>query len=148
MENPKLCQTCYNYTDQSPCALCSDTKRNDQLLCVVASPQDVLALEKTHEYDGRYHVLGGVLNPIEGITPDKLKVNELVTRVSQQGVQEVILAFNPNMEGDATCLYLTKTLKPEKIKITRLARGLPIGSDLEYADEVTLTDALKGRRET
>lgn len=145
----QICQTCYNYSLKNPCEICSDKRRDHYIICVVALPQDLAVIENTAEYQGIYHVLGGVLNAVEGITPDKLKIKELLGRLksSKIKIKEVILAFNPDLEGESTTLYLTRQLKPYKIKITRLAKGLPTGADLEYADAITITDALKGRRE-
>jgi recombination protein RecR len=143
-----LCNKCYNFSETNPCYICSDRNRNQKLVCVISKPQDLFALEKTNEYKGVYHVLGGVIDPLEGITPDQLKIKELVFRIKNDGITEVILALNLDMPGETTTLYLTKLLKQFiNIKITRLAQGLPSGSDLEYSDEVTLGNALKGRRE-
>jgi recombination protein RecR len=141
------CSTCFNVTDQDPCRLCSDPTRDPALLCVVEEPNDLLAMERTGEFKGRYHVLLGALSPLEGIGPDDLKVRELLARLEAGGTAEVILATNPNVEGEATALYLVKLLRPLGVRITRIARGLPVGGDLEYADQVTLTKALEGRRE-
>jgi len=142
----KLCSSCFNFSDSNPCQICKDKNRNSGVICVVSRPQDVAVLEKT-DYVGIYHVLGGTLNPLENITPDKLKIKELVNKVKNGSVSEIILALNPDIEGETTILYLKKILLPYKIRLTRLARGLPIGADLEYADEVTITDALHGRKE-
>jgi len=143
-----ICKQCQNFSETNPCLICSDKKRNNKVICVVATPQDLLSLEKTNEYQGVYHVLGGVIDPLEGITPDQLKIRELFERVKKDGVLEIILALSPDLPGETTMLYLTKLLKQFKdIKVTRLAQGLPSGSDLEYADEVTLTSALRGRKE-
>jgi recombination protein RecR len=141
------CSTCFNVTDQDSCRLCSDPARDPALLCVVEEPNDLLAMERTGEFKGRYHVLLGALSPLEGIGPDDLKVRELLARLEAGGTAEVILATNPNVEGEATALYLVKLLRPLGVRITRIARGLPVGGDLEYADQVTLTKALEGRRE-
>jgi recombination protein RecR len=141
------CSTCFNVTDQDPCRLCSDPARDPALLCIVEEPNDLLAMERTGEFKGRYHVLLGALSPLEGIGPDDLKVRELLARLEAGGTAEVILATNPNVEGEATALYLVKLLRPLGVRITRIARGLPVGGDLEYADQVTLTKALEGRRE-
>lgn len=149
----KLCSSCYNFTETKPCPICADPRRDHSIICVVAQSTDLVALEKTGDYKGIYHVLGGVLSPIKGITPEKIRIKELIQRINSKSetatpkVKEIILAFNPDLEGESTTLYLVRLLKPYKIKITRLARGLPMGSDLEYADEVTLSDALKERRE-
>ncbi len=142
----KRCSVCFDFAEDDPCQYCVDKARDAGMLCVVSDSADVLAIEKTGEFRGRYHVLGGVLRPTEGITPDRLRLAELKDRVDKNGVTEIIIATNPDMEGEATALYITKLLSPSKIKITRLAKGLPMGSDVEYADEVTLSNALKGRR--
>ena len=141
------CSTCFNVTEQDPCRICSDPARDTGLLCVVEEPNDLLAMERTGEFKGRYHVLLGALSPLEGIGPDDLKVRELLARLDADGASEVILATNPNVEGEATALYLTKLMRPLGVRITRIARGLPVGGDLEYADQVTLSKALEGRRE-
>jgi recombination protein RecR len=141
------CSTCFNVTDADPCRICADPGRDPGLLCVVEEPSDLMAMERTGEYRGRYHVLLGALSPLDGIGPDDLKVRELLARVEANHVREVILATNPNVEGDATALYLSKLLRPLGLRVTRIARGLPVGGDLEYADEVTLSRALEGRRE-
>jgi recombination protein RecR len=141
------CTTCFNVTDTDPCRLCADPARDDKTLCVVEEPNDLLAMERTGEYRGRYHVLLGALSPLDGIGPDDLKVRELLLRLEAGAVLEVILATNPNVEGEATALYLAKLLRPHAVRITRIARGLPVGGDLEYADQVTLSKALEGRRE-
>jgi len=141
------CSACQNISEKNPCYICSDQRRDKKVICVVAESHDMASIENTGEYKGLYHVLGGDLNPLEGITPDRLKIKELLARVKNDGVKEIILALNPDLEGESTILYLTKILKPLNIKTTRLARGLPMGSDLEYADEVTLSNALKGRLE-
>ena len=141
------CSTCFNVTDIDPCRLCADPARDDKTLCVVEEPNDLLAMERTGEYRGRYHVLLGALSPLDGIGPDDLKVRELLLRLKAGAVLEVILATNPNVEGEATALYLAKLLRPLGVRLTRIARGLPVGGDLEYADQVTLSKALEGRRE-
>jgi len=141
------CSTCFNITDQDPCRICADPARDPKLLCVVEEPNDLLAMERTGEYRGRYHVLLGALSPLEGIGPDDLKVRELLLRLETDSATEVILATNPNVEGEATAIYLAKLLRPLVMRVTRIARGLPVGGDLEYADQVTLTKALEGRRE-
>jgi recombination protein RecR len=143
-EKMRYCSTCWNFTETDPCGICSSPKRETNAICVVEEPSDVLALERTHEYKGLYHVIGGSLSPLEGIGPDDLKVKELLVRINQ-GIEEIILALNPNIEGEATTIYLSRLLKPLGVKVTRLARGIPIGGDLEFADEATLTRALKGR---
>jgi recombination protein RecR len=141
----RYCTVCSNITESDPCSICANTKRDRTSICVVEEPNDVLAIEKTNEYKGLYHVLGGALSPLDGISPDDLKINELLQRLSVSGIEEIILALNPNVEGEATTLYLSKLFKPLGIKVTRIARGLPVGSDLEFADEATLTRALEGR---
>jgi recombination protein RecR len=138
------CSVCCNITEEDPCAICSSAKRDRSILCVVEEPNDVIALEKTNEFRGLYHVLGGSLSPLEGIGPDDLKVKELLLRIDGT-VVEVILAMNPNVEGEATTIYLTRLLKPLGVAVSRLARGIPVGGDLEFADEATLTRALEGR---
>jgi recombination protein RecR len=143
----KHCSRCFHLSANDPCEICSNEKRDSATLCVVADSRDVIALEKTREYRGYYHVLQGLISPLEGRGPEQLKVRELLNRSHQEGVKEVILAINPTIEGDATVLYISSLLKPLTIKVTRIAFGLPMGSDLEYADEVTLTRALEGRRE-
>jgi recombination protein RecR len=141
------CSTCYNVTDADPCRICVDPGRDPRVLCVVEEPNDLLAMERTGEFRGRYHVLLGALSPLEGIGPEDIKVRELLARLDRGETSEVILATNPNVEGEATALYLAKLLRPLGVRITRIARGLPVGGDLEYADQVTLTKALEGRRE-
>lgn len=142
------CSTCGQWSGADPCRICADIKRNPALLCVVAETQDVAAIERTHEFRGFYHVLGGVINPLAGITGEDLHVDKLLARLKAPDVKitEVIFGLNPDLEGETTMLYLTKLLRPLNVKLTRLARGLPMGSNLEYADEVTLGDAMKGRR--
>ncbi|MGH9300814.1 MAG: recombination mediator RecR, partial [Acidimicrobiales bacterium] len=129
------------------CSMCTDDRRDPTLVCVVEEPRDIVAVEKTHEFKGRYHVLQGALNPIEGIGPDQLRVRELLARLDPEAITEVILCTNPNLEGEATAMYLARLLKPLGLKVTRIASGLPVGGDLEYADELTLGRALEGRRE-
>jgi recombination protein RecR len=143
-EKMRYCTTCWNFAETDPCTICAGPRRDHGVICVVEEPSDVHALEKTHEYRGIYHVLGGALSPLDGIGPEELKVKELLTRVSP-GVKEIILAMNPNIEGEATTIYLARLLKPLGVPVTRLARGIPIGGDLEFADEATLTRALEGR---
>jgi recombination protein RecR len=140
----RYCSVCSNITEQDPCSICSSPKRDRALICVVEEPNDVLAVEKTNEFRGLYHVLGGSLSPLDGIGPEELKVKELLGRVTGD-VSEVILAMNPNVEGEATTIYLSRLLKPLGVKVSRIARGLPVGGDLEFADEATLTRALEGR---
>lgn len=143
----RLCGRCFNVTGEEQCAICSDPRRDPTVVCVVERAQDVPVLERTREFAGRYHVLGGAISPIAGIGPDQLRVRELVARVEAEGVAEVIVATNPTVEGDATALYLARLLKPLGVTVTRLASGLPVGGDLDYADELTLGRALAGRKE-
>jgi recombination protein RecR len=143
-ERIRYCSSCWNFTEKDPCNICANAKRDTYTICVVEEPNDVLAIEKTNEFRGLYHVLGGSLAPLEGIGPEDLKVKELLVRITPN-VKEVILALNPNIEGEATTIYLTRLLKPLGVEVTRLARGIPIGSDLEFADEATLSRALEGR---
>lgn len=143
----QLCSECGNFTDQERCYICSDSKRDASTICVVQDTKDLIAMERTREYNGKYHVLHGVISPIEGIGPDQLKIADLLHRLEDDTVQELILATNPNIEGEATAIYLNKLVKPFGLKVTRIAHGLPVGGDLEYADEVTLTKSLEGRRE-
>jgi recombination protein RecR len=146
-ERVSWCRRCFNFAEGELCVYCRDDRRDSSLLCVVEEPRDIVAVERTQEYRGRYHVLLGAISPIEGIGPEQLKVKELLARVNDEGVKEVILATNPNIEGEATAMYLARLLKPLGLRVTRLASGLPVGGDLEYADEVTLGRALEGRRE-
>jgi recombination protein RecR len=143
------CQTCYNITEAGrvECEICADSDRDQSIVCVVEDPLDVLALERTDGFQGRYHVLGGALSPIEGISPEDLKIRQLIDRVNAGGIKEIILATNPSLEGDATAMYLRQQLIPLGVRVTRLARGLPVGGDLEYADQYTLLRALAGRQE-
>lgn len=143
----RLCSVCYNITEEDPCPICSDPKRDRSIICVVEEPLDVLAIERTEHYRGLYHVLHGALAPMEGVFAENLRIAELLRRVEAGGVQEVILATNPTSEGDYTAAYLLSKLRPLGVRVTRLGRGLPVGGDLEYADQVTLTNALEGRRE-
>ena len=145
-EKVRFCSRCFSLTEADPCAICSDSRRDATLICVVGEAKDVYAIERTMSYRGLYHVLGGLISPIEGIGVGQLKIKELVDRVSSQGVKEVIIATNPNAEGESTALYLARLLAPLGVTVTRLAYGLPIGGDLDYADEVTLARALEGRR--
>ena len=146
-EKTVLCASCQNITDSNPCAVCASRERDHSIICVVKEPLDILALERTGQYRGLYHVLHGVISPMDGIGPDDLKIKELLQRLKSSSVKEVILATNPNLEGEATAMYLQRLLSPFSVRLTRLARGLPVGGDLEYADEVTLTHALEGRQE-
>jgi recombination protein RecR len=143
----KLCSRCCNLTPVDPCAICGDTRRDDRTLCVVESVQDLLAVERTREFRGRYHVLHGALSPLDGVGPDDLKVQELLAQLQASAVEEVILATNPTVEGEATALYLARLMKPFGLRISRIAQGVPMGGDLEYADQVTLARAMAGRRE-
>ncbi len=142
-----FCDECHNMSEQNPCSVCSDQSRNHQLICVVEEPLDALALDKTGAFKGVFHILGGVLNPIEGIGVEQLNISSLLDRINKLNAQEIIVATNPTLEGEATAMHISKLLKDREIKITRIARGLPMGGDLEYADEVTLSRALEGRRE-
>ncbi len=146
-EKVRYCSECSNITESDPCSICSSSKRERSIICVVEEPNDVIAIEKTNDFRGLYHVLGGALSPLDGIGPEDLRIRELLERIGKGGVQEVILALNPNVEGEATTLYVTRLLKPLGVKVTRIARGLPVGSDLEFADEATLSRALEGRVE-
>jgi recombination protein RecR len=145
-ERVTYCSVCNNITDADPCTFCSNSARNHNVICVVEEPQNVTAIERTREFKGVYHVLMGALSPLQGIGPDDLKIKGLLTRL-QNGVSEVILATNPNVDGEATAIYLARLLKPLGVKVTRIAMGVPVGSDLEYADEVTMHKAIEGRRE-
>ena len=143
----KTCPVCQNLTDQDLCPLCADERRDHSVICVVAEPKDVIAMERAREYNGVYHVLHGVISPLNHMGPDDIRVRELLSRVAQGGVQEVIMATNPDTEGEATAMYISRLLRALGVKVTRLAYGIPVGSQLEYADEVTLTRALEGRKE-
>ncbi len=143
----KTCPVCQNLTDQKLCPLCADDRRDHSIVCVVAEPRDVIAMERAREYSGVYHVLHGVISPLNHMGPDDIRVRELLSRVAQGTVREVIMATNPDTEGEATAMYISRLLRPMEIKVTRLAYGIPVGSQLEYADEVTLLRALEGRRE-
>jgi recombination protein RecR len=145
-EKVRFCVTCGNVAEEDECKICRDPRRDPAVLCVVEEPKDVVAIERTREFRGRYHVLGGAISPIDGIGPDELRIRELMPRLSDGSVTEVILATDPNLEGEATATYLTRLLKPMGLRVTRLASGLPVGGDLEYADEVTLGRAFEGRR--
>ncbi len=146
-EKAKYCKCCQTLTDTDICSICNDPVRDKSLICVVESPQDVIAFERTKEYNGTYHVLHGLLSPIDGITPDTLKIKELLYRVTNEDVKEVIMATNPTVDGEATAIYISKLLKPFEIKVTRLAYGIPVGASVEYSDEVTLIRAFDGRQE-
>lgn len=145
--NVKYCRVCCNITDSDVCSICSNTKRDSSIICVVEDPKDVVAMEKTREFKGLYHVLNGAISPMEGIGPEEIKIKELLKRVGENEIKEIILATNPNIEGEATAMYISRLLKPLGVKVTRIAHGIPVGGDLEYADEVTLMKALEGRRE-
>jgi recombination protein RecR len=142
-----FCRRCWNVSEGELCELCRDERRDPAIVCVVEEPRDIVAVEKTQEYRGLYHVLQGAISPIEGIGPEQLRVKELLARVDSEGIKEVILCTNPNLEGEATAMYLARLLKPLGLSVTRIASGLPVGGDLEYADELTLGRALEGRRE-
>lgn len=141
------CTSCCNITDHDPCRICKDGSRDQSTICVVQDPRDVVAMERTREYDGLYHVLQGAISPMDGIGPEDIKIPDLLKRLQDDQVQELILATNPTIEGEATSMYISRLVKPFGLKVTRIAHGLPVGGDLEYADEVTLTKALEGRRE-
>ena len=142
----RFCEKCFNMSDEAICEICSDTQRDSSLVCVVEEPRDIVALERTREYKGLYHVLQGAINPIDGVGPEQLKIRELLERLKENTLQEVILCTNPNIEGEATAMYLAKLIEPLGIQVSRIASGLPVGGDLEYADELTLGRALEGRR--
>tara|TARA_Y100000996_G_scaffold312438_1_gene248708 strand:- start:36 stop:647 length:612 start_codon:yes stop_codon:yes gene_type:complete len=142
----RFCERCFNMSDDAICEICSDTQRDSSLVCVVEEPRDIVALERTREYKGLYHVLQGAINPIDGVGPEQLKIRELLERLKENTLQEVILCTNPNIEGEATAMYLAKLIEPLGIQVSRIASGLPVGGDLEYADELTLGRALEGRR--
>ncbi|QQS23335.1 recombination protein RecR [bacterium] len=142
-----FCDECHNMSEQNPCSVCGDQTRNHQLICVVEEPLDALALDRTGSFKGVFHVLGGVLNPIEGVGAEQLNISSLLVRIGKLNAQEIIVATNPTLEGETTAMHIAKLLKDSNVKITRIARGLPMGGDLEYADEVTLSRALEGRRE-
>ena len=143
----RLCPVCFNYTEEDLCPICADPSRFSGQICVVREPRDVAAIERMRDFKGRYHVLGGTLSPMNGIGPDDLRIKELLARLSDPGIEEIIIATNPDIEGEATASYLARILKPMGVKVTRIAHGVPVGSDLEYTDEVTLSKALEGRRE-
>ena len=144
-EKIRFCESCFNISEQELCPICEDSQRNSEMLCVVEEPKDIIALEKTAEFKGRYHVLGGSISPIDGIGPEQLKVAELLRRIEPERIEEVIVAMNPNIEGEATAIYLARLLEPLGVKVTKIASGLPVGGDLEYADELTLGRAFLGR---
>ena len=146
-ERTIFCSNCFHITEADPCNLCTDPARDDRLLCVVEEPLDVLAIERAQAYNGRYHVLHGAISPVEGVGPEDLRINELVSRVQHSNFQEIILATNPTLEGESTALYVQRRLADSGVRLTRLARGLPVGGDLEYTDEITLGRALEGRQE-
>lgn len=146
-KNLKYCSKCYNISDTDPCIICSNPKRDPSIICVVEDVRDIIAMERTHEYKGVYHVLHGSISPMNGVGPDDIKIKELLSRLMDGSVKEVVLATNPRVEGEATAMYLSKLIKPLGIKVTRIAHGIPVGGDLEYTDEVTLAKALEGRRE-
>ncbi len=144
-EKIHYCKICQNLTDGETCSVCQDTRRDNSVICVVEDPRDVIAIERTHEFDGLYHVLHGTISPVDGIGPDQIRIKELLARLQDDTVEEIIMATNPTVEGEATAMYISRLLKPLGIKVTRLAYGIPVGGDLEYADEVTLSRALEGR---
>ena len=146
-ENLKYCNSCYNISDTDPCPICSSPRRDNSLICVVEDVRDIMAMERTHEFKGVYHVLHGTISPMNGIGPEDIKIKELLNRIGNGDVREIIIATNPRVEGEATAIYLSKIIKPLGIKVTRIAHGIPVGGDLEYTDEVTLSKALEGRRE-
>ena len=146
-KNLKYCSKCFNISDTDPCIICSNPKRDESIICVVEDVRDIIAMERTHEFNGVYHVLHGSISPMNGVGPDDIKVKELLARITDGKVKEIILATNPRVEGEATAMYLSKLIKPLGIKVTRIARGIPVGGDLEYTDEITLMQALEGRRE-
>ncbi len=143
----KFCSKCFNLTDTDPCEICSNPKRDKELICVVEDVKDVVAMEKTHEFKGQYHVLHGAISPMNNISASDIKIKELITRLSDNSINEVIIATNPTIEGEATAMYISRLLKPLGVKVTRIAHGIPVGGDLEYTDEITLIKALEGRRE-
>ena len=146
-KNLKFCSKCFNISDTEPCNICSNPKRDESMICVVEDVRDVLAMERTHEFNGVYHVLHGSISPMNGVGPDDIKIKELLSRIMGGNIKEIILATNPRVEGEATSMYISKLVKPLGVKVTRIARGIPIGGDLEYTDEVTLSKALEGRSE-
>ena len=146
-QNIRLCEVCNNFTDTSPCSYCSDTSRDARLLCVIEEPANIVPIERTGKYRGRYHVLHGTLSPLQGIGPDQLRIANLLERVNAGGVEEIIVATNPNVEGEATAMYLSKLLKPLGVRVTRIAMGMPVGGELEYTDSATVAKAMEGRKE-
>ncbi len=146
-QNLKYCSKCYNISDTDPCPICANQKRDESIICVVEDVKDIIAMEKTHEFKGVYHVLHGSISPMNGVGPDDIKLKELLARLNPETVKELILATNPRVEGEATAMYISKLVKPLGITVTRIAHGIPVGGDLEYTDEITLTKALEGRRE-
>ena len=146
-ERIRFCEECFNITEVSPCAICASEERDRRVICVVEEPLDVLAVERTGKYAGLYHVLHGAISPMEGVGPEDLKIRDLIVRLDRQPIQEVILATNPTLEGENTAVYIQRKLAPSQVRVTRLAHGLPVGGDLEYADEITLSRALEGRQE-
>ena len=146
-KNLKFCSKCFNISDTDPCPICSSPKRDSSEICVVEDVRDIMAMERTHEFKGVYHVLHGTISPMNGIGPEDIKIKELLERIGNNNIKEVIIATNPRVEGEATAIYLSKLIKPMGIKVTRIAHGIPVGGDLEYTDEVTLMKALEGRRE-
>lgn len=146
-EKLKYCSSCYNISDTDPCPICSSPKRDNSIICVVEDVRDVMAMERTHEFKGVYHVLHGTISPMNGIGPEDIKIKELLNRIADNDIKEIIIATNPRVEGEATAIYISKIIKPLGIKVTRIAHGIPVGGDLEYTDEVTLSKALEGRRE-
>ncbi len=145
--NLKYCSNCYNISDTDPCPICSSPKRDSSIICVVEDVRDIMAMERTHEFKGVYHVLHGTISPMNGIGPEDIKIKELLNRIGNEDIKEIIIATNPRVEGEATAIYLSKIIKPLGIKVTRIAHGIPVGGDLEYTDEITLSKALEGRRE-
>ena len=146
-EKMRYCSVCGNLTDTDPCLMCQDTRRRDDVICVVESPRDVAAMERIKEYRGRYHVLHGAISPMEGIGPDDINLKSLIIRLQNEDIKEVIIATNPTIEGEATAMYIAKLIKPSGIKVSRIAHGVPVGGDLDFADEITLLKAVEGRRE-
>jgi len=143
----RFCESCFNLTDVNPCKLCTNHKRDAHFICVVETPQDMMAIEKTHEFHGLYHILHGVISPLDGIGPERLKIKQLLERIRRQSLNEVLIATNPSVEGEATALYIAKLIQPFGIKVTRIASGVPMGGDLEYIDHMTLAKAIQGRKE-